>query len=62
MYSEPCGDEAIMRAIAGNAPADSAALGRTSALARVLLMQHRPGVRRMLHQADWIAGRLSGDD
>jgi D-ribulokinase len=49
-----------LRAIAENAPADSAALGRTSALARVLSMQHRPGVRHMLHQADWIAGRLSG--
>jgi sugar (pentulose or hexulose) kinase len=60
MYDEPCEDEDVMRAIAENAPADSAALGRTSALARVLMMQHRPGVRRMLHQADWIAGRLSG--
>jgi D-ribulokinase len=60
MYNEPCRDEAVMRAIAENAPADSAALGRTSALARVLMMQHRPGVRRILHQADWISGRLSG--
>ena len=60
MYNEPCNDDAIMRAITENAPADSAALGRTSALARVLIMQHRPGVRRMLHQADWIAGRLCG--
>jgi D-ribulokinase len=60
MYNDPCDDEAVMRAIAENAPADSAALGRTSALARVLMMQRRPGVRFMLHQADWIAGRLIG--
>ena len=60
MYDEPCDDEDVMRAIAENAPAASAALGRASALARVLMMQHRPGVRHMLHQADWIAGRLSG--
>jgi D-ribulokinase len=59
MYDEPCRDDRIMRAIAENAPADSAALGRTSALARVLMMQHRPSVRRVLHQADWVAGRLS---
>ncbi|HXE25571.1 MAG TPA: FGGY-family carbohydrate kinase [Roseiarcus sp.] len=60
MYDEPCGDEAAMRAIAGHAPADSAARGATSGLARVLLMQDRPGALRLLHQADWIAGRLSG--
>jgi sugar (pentulose or hexulose) kinase len=60
MYNELCDDEAVMRAAAENAPADSAALGRTSALARVLMMQCRPGVRFMLHQADWIAGKLAG--
>ena len=60
MYDQPCDDEDVIRAIAENAPAASAALGRASALARVLMMQDRPGVRRMLHQADWIAGRLSG--
>jgi len=29
-------------------------------LARVLMMQDRPNVRHMLHQADWISGKLSG--
>ncbi len=60
MYDEPCGDEAILRALADHAPSDSAARGVTSALARVLMMQNRPGARWLLHQADWIAGRLSG--
>src|SRR6185437_11305740 len=60
MYDEPCDDEAVMRAVAAHAPADSAARGATSGLARVLLMQDRPGALRLLHQADWIAGRLSG--
>ncbi len=60
MYDEPCNDEAVMRAIAEHAPAESAARGATSALARVLMMQGRPNVRHMLHQADWISGKLSG--
>jgi sugar (pentulose or hexulose) kinase len=60
MYDEPCTDEAVIRAIAEQAPADSAARGATSALARVLMMQDRPNVRHLLHQADWISGKLSG--
>jgi D-ribulokinase len=60
MYDEPCNDAAVMRAIADCAPAENAARGATSALARVLMTQNRPGVRRILHQADWIAGKLSG--
>jgi sugar (pentulose or hexulose) kinase len=60
MYDEPCDDEGVIGAIAGHAPADSAARGATSALARVLMMQDRLNVRHMLHQADWISGKLSG--
>jgi D-ribulokinase len=60
MYDEPCDDENVMRAIADRAPVESAARGATSALARVVMMQGRPGVHYMLHQADWIAGKLSG--
>jgi D-ribulokinase len=58
MYDEPCDDDT--RAIAEYAPAESAARGATSALACVLMMQGRPNVRHMLHQADWISGKLSG--
>lgn len=60
MYDEPCKDEVVMRAIADCAPTDSAARGATSALARALVMQGRPNVRYVLHQADWITGKLSG--
>ena len=40
------------------APRETAALGSTSPLARALAM--RENAARILHQADWIAGRLSG--
>jgi sugar (pentulose or hexulose) kinase len=60
MYDEPCNDETVIRAIAKHAPAESAALGATSALVRALMMQGRPNVRHVLHQADWISGKLSG--
>ena len=60
LYDEPCADDSIVARIAAAAPPDSAALGRTSALARVLTMQNRPRARFVVHQADWIAGLLSG--
>ena len=60
LYDEPCEDEAVLARIDAAAPPDSAARGRTSALARVLTMQDRLGVRRVIHQADWLAGGLSG--
>lgn len=60
MYGDPCPDDALVARIDGLAPAASAARGRTSALARAILLQDRPGAARCLHQADWIAGRLAG--
>jgi D-ribulokinase len=60
MYNEPCHDESVLRAIADHAPVESAARGATSALARVLMTQSQIGARHVLHQADWIAGKLSG--
>ena len=60
MYDEPCSDAALIRRIVALAPAGSAALGATSALARAILLQARPGAARVAHQADWIAGLLSG--
>jgi sugar (pentulose or hexulose) kinase len=42
------------------APEDTAARGGSSPLARALEMQDKPGAKRILHQADWIAGRFSG--
>lgn len=60
MYNDACTDAAILRAIADNAPATSAAHGPTSGAARAILLARRSAVR-VAHQADWIAGRLSGD-
>jgi sugar (pentulose or hexulose) kinase len=60
MYDEPCDDIAVLDRIAAVAPEGSPALGWTSALARVLTMQTRPGVWKVVHQADWIAGILGG--
>ncbi|RUW87364.1 carbohydrate kinase, partial [Mesorhizobium sp. M8A.F.Ca.ET.023.01.1.1] len=42
------------------APEASAAHGATSGLAKALRYQHLPGIAAVLHQADWIAGNLSG--
>ncbi|MCF6324220.1 MAG: FGGY-family carbohydrate kinase [Gammaproteobacteria bacterium] len=49
--------------IAAIAPAESAAHGASSALAKLLWLQKQgipENARHVLHQADWIAGRLSG--
>ncbi len=60
MYNDACTDADILRAIADHAPATSAAHGPTSGAARAVLLARR-GAMRVAHQADWIAGRLSGD-
>ena len=41
-------------------PADSPAAGATSPLARAIAMLDVPGVHHVLHEADWITGRLCG--
>ena len=54
-------DEAA--AISMAAPPDSIALGASSALARLLFAQKLPGAekaRHAMHQADWIAAKLTG--
>ncbi|MES0154847.1 FGGY-family carbohydrate kinase [Mesorhizobium sp. M0018] len=60
MYNDKVADDTLLTAIAGAAPATSAALGATSGLAKALSFQHLPGVATVLHQADWIAGQFSG--
>lgn len=60
MYDDAVDDPAIPAAIAAAAPPESAAHGPASGLARAIALQARPGVRRLVHQADWIAGRLAG--
>ena len=60
MYSDPVADTAILASIAACAPAGSAARGATSGLAKAMTFQDLPRLARVIHQADWIAGTLSG--
>jgi hypothetical protein len=50
------------QALARVAPADSAVNSPSSSLAKALwlLARPRPGTRHLLHQADWVLGRLTG--
>ena len=59
MYNDPAPPDQVAR-VAAVAPLESAAHGATSPLAKVLAMQDAITVGRVLHQADWIAGRLCG--
>ncbi len=59
MYNAPAAAETL-EAVARVAPGDTPARGATSPLAKALALQARPRVARLLHQADWIAGRLLG--
>ncbi|ACI51945.1 carbohydrate kinase FGGY [Gluconacetobacter diazotrophicus PA1 5] len=60
MYHARAADAAVLARIDDLAPPDSPARGAGSPLARAVDMARRPGVRAILHQADWIAGRLRG--
>lgn len=60
MYNDAVDDPAIPAAIGKVAPRESAAHGAASALARAIVLQDRPGVVAIVHQADWIAGLLAG--
>ncbi len=60
MYNDPVADTAILAAIGRHAPAESAAHGATSGLAKLVHFQSVAKARRVLHQADWIAGRFCG--
>jgi sugar (pentulose or hexulose) kinase len=57
MYNDPCGKAELAR-ISAVAPRETAALGGTSPLARA--MEIAGGASRILHQADWMMGRLTG--
>jgi D-ribulokinase len=60
MYNDPSAKAESAR-LSALAPPETAALGATSPLARALLLQRMEGVSRIVHQADWVAGHLSGD-
>ena len=59
MYNDLAERSDVGRVVAV-APKETAALGGSSPLARALPMQERGSPSRILHQADWIAGRLGG--
>ena len=59
MYNDPAPPDQVAQ-VAAVAPLESAAHGATSPLAKVLAMQGAITAGRVLHQADWIAGRLCG--
>jgi sugar (pentulose or hexulose) kinase len=59
MYNDVA-EEKFLNAVMKAAPEETAARGGSSPLARALEMQDKPGVKRILHQADWMAGRFSG--
>jgi len=53
-------DDAAIAAVGGAAPADSAAHGATSPARASYVAAAVDGVTKILHQADWIAGQISG--
>lgn len=59
MYNDVA-DAKFLDTVMKVAPKDTAARGGSSPLARALEMQDKAGVARILHQADWLAGRFSG--
>jgi hypothetical protein len=59
MYNDPSAAE-LAKGLAAHAPPHTAALGATSPLARALTFKDIKGLKRILHQADWIAGKFCG--
>lgn len=59
MYDDTAAAPDVAR-VAAEAPAESAAHGPTSGLAKALQLQALDGVAAIVHQADWIASRLTG--
>jgi sugar (pentulose or hexulose) kinase len=60
MYDDRIKDGPLLSRVAPLVARNSAAHGATSGLAKALVLQSLPGVAKIVHQADWIAGRLAG--
>ncbi len=60
MYNDVVDQIEVLDKIAKHAPLESAVHGASSALARVIVLQSTPRAVRIIHQADWMAGQLSG--
>jgi sugar (pentulose or hexulose) kinase len=61
MYNDPSGDADALEQIRQRAPRQSAAHGATSGLAKLMVLQEISGCYRVLHQADWVMGKLLGE-
>ena len=59
LYNDPANPDAVAE-VARIADADSAARGGTSPLAKLLGLRARPGIARLLHEADWLTGTMCG--
>jgi len=59
LYNDRADDESVT-AVQRAAPVHSAVHGATSPLARAIHLQRARRVKKILHQADWIAGQFSG--
>ena len=60
LYNDVVDRADLLESIRSLAPRTSAAHGAASALARAMVLQERPGVARIVHQADWIAEQIAG--
>jgi len=60
MYNDPSPNSAYIDLIARHAPMTSAAHGATSGLAKALYFQQAAKPAHIIHQADWLAGQLTG--
>lgn len=60
LYNDRCEDSDILSRIAEAAPATAAVHGAASALSRLIEFSGIDGASFILHEADWVANRLSG--
>ncbi|MFK7997805.1 MAG: FGGY-family carbohydrate kinase [Granulosicoccus sp.] len=60
LYNDPCHAEGTLEKIAMHAPASSAVHGATSGLARAISLTARHSHSSIMHEADWIAFKLTG--
>lgn len=60
MYDDKVADAALLARLTPQVPAESAAHGPTSGLAKALHFSAIAGIAGVVHQADWLAGQLCG--
>lgn len=61
MYHQGAADSAIHLRLCECVPVGNPAASATSGLAKAIALQQRPGVSRVIHQADWLMGMLTAD-